>query len=212
MSSMHEFPAAGPIIRRDQVLEILTTPETRQWNSHGIGMLRTYVDEGRRWRLNVWHSGLKNPGISSLHTHPWPFYSWIFAGRMVNIRYRRAQVGKGGGHRMMEGTINCGPKFTGLRSGRKLVNLMKENVGIYLPGEHYSQRPEEIHDTDFTDGTVTLIYRGDPAPDHEASVFWPAGDDWGDATRPFDWDEALVAIKAARDEMAQTDAFPGRTI
>lgn len=164
----------------------------RVWSMHGIGMLRTYLDDARRWRLNVWHRALLNPGISTMHTHPWPFTSHILAGRIANRRYVRCTRKSVGAVLFNEGKITCGISnspstiFPGLNGEPEIITLHPNEAEIYAPGDTYFQAPSEIHDTRAADGTITVIERGDASDDCEASVFWPVGSPWGDASREFD--------------------------
>lgn len=190
-----------PLLSVDQVREVLLTADRRQWHAHGIGMLRTYIDSeqygDRQWRLNLWHRSLINDGISTMHDHPWPFVSFIVAGEIRNMRYVRAFGNAPAAVEMMEGKITCGPGFNGMKPDPQRVRLLQQPIEIYRPGDRYEHRPDEIHDTYAVDGTITLIHRGEARPDCEASVFWPVGVPWGDATRPFDAAEARLVIDHA---------------
>jgi hypothetical protein len=69
---------------------------------------------------------------------------------------------------------------------------------VYDAGDSYSQRADEIHETDALDGTVTIIRRHRTGVD-TARIFWPAGQEWGDALpRPATWDELTTTLKSAR--------------
>lgn len=192
------MPLTMPYLNAD-IERILENPEAgyRQWSMHGIGMLRTYLDPDRRLRLNLWHRELLNPGISTMHDHPWPFTSRIIAGRLTNQRFARCTKNSVGAILTMEGKITCGAGYNGMKPDPQIVTLHPCEPEVYTAGMEYLQRPEEIHDTRAEDGTITVIERGAERPDCEASVFWPVGQPWGDASRPFDPDLARHVIRCA---------------
>jgi hypothetical protein len=171
----------------------------RVWRAHGIGMLRTYLDEARLVRLNLWHSCLINPGISTMHTHPWTLRSHVQAGGLKNIRWDRVQPGHPMAQPWIEDRIPCGnisaPEFA-LKGEERLVHLAPRVPEVILPGSYYCQRPEEIHTTEFRDGTATIMYRDRAEGEFEASVFWPEGEVWGDATRDVTADEIVKVCHA----------------
>lgn len=172
----------------------------RVWRAHGIGMLRTYLDDARLVRLNLWHSLLLNPGISTMHTHPWSLHSDIIAGQLTNIRWDRVYPGHIGASAWIEDRIPCGnvsaPEFA-LKGEEREVWLIAGPFEVLNPGQSYSQKPDEIHTTRFLDGTATIMRRdlgGDEMT--EASVFWPKGEVWGDATRDVTADEIVSVCHA----------------
>lgn len=179
---------------RSNVRAILQQPFEggREWRAHGIGMLRTYLDEARLVRLNLWHHDLVNPHISTMHTHPWTLRSEVVAGKLTNIRWERVRPGDPGAQPWVEDRIPCGnvsqPEFA-LKGEAKTVYLRPFPPEVILPGSFYSQQPDEIHTTQFLDGTATVMTRDRGDGVTEASVFWPLGDQWGDATRDTTADE-----------------------
>jgi hypothetical protein len=182
---------------RRQVMRRLSNPMDFQWHAHGIGMLRTYLDEDRTVRLNLWHKGFLNPGISTMHTHPRPFTSTVYAGMMTNITYARRAFG---GVEYREGIIQCGDAFNGIESTHT-VYLEEIDRRVLYTGDTYSQPTEVIHDTDFINGTVTVMTWDRAESDKHASVFWPPLVGWGDATRNFTREECLVACAIAKSRM-----------
>ena len=176
------------------VKDMLARPDNWDWSVQGFGMLRTYLDSGKRFRLNIWDSELAVPNVSLIHDHPWDFVSYVISGRFTNIRYFKdpngdeydwmiIRTGPGGGPEGADGTT------------RMLPSIRPE---YYLPGNYYTQSAEEIHKSVFADGTVTLndrIYR--PDADH-ATVFWPHGEQWVDAEpRAATLDEVYRACERA---------------
>jgi hypothetical protein len=81
-----------------------------EWTVQGFGMMRTYLDEAKRYRLNIWDPDLRVAGCSIIHNHPWHLTSLICSGTMMNVRYLedlenvaknflgiRLKTGEGGG-------------------------------------------------------------------------------------------------------------------
>jgi len=161
-------------------------------------MLRTYIDRDKVWRLNVWNKTLAVPNVSTIHNHPWHFESWIIAGGFTNRRYvERA------GHDLHDrfGTaysaaiIKTG-EGGGMRS--KTIDVCLRSMGdeMYQPGQRYAQRADEVHESFYTNGCVTLNKRVRVADGEHARVYWPAGTDWVDA-EPRAATEAEITATAA---------------
>lgn len=194
---------------RHIVRDVLDHPRDYRWSVHGIGMLRTYLDDTHDWRLNLWHPVLLNPGISTMHTHPWPFTSYVLAGRLRNTRFDRCTKNSVGAELFNEGKITCGTHvqgsstdqggtvFPGLNGPPTIVPLHRRTPETYGPNETYTQLPPEIHDTNAFAGSITVIRRGEMTEGCEASVFWPVGQEWGDASREFNWEDADATLAAA---------------
>lgn len=171
----------------------ISNPILGEWSVHGLGFLRTYLDEARTWRLHVWHRCLRNEGISALHTHPWGFRSWILTGLIIDENYMRSSRGNW----WQEGQITCGPQFCGLED-TKLTRLLFLSSRYRSAGSAYEYQPDMIHETSFIDGTVTIIHRTPPQGDGKASVFWPRGQVWGSAERAWNAQDTNRAFDAAR--------------
>lgn len=150
------------------------------WSVQGFGMMRTYFgppDNPKEFRLNLWDSRLAVPGVSTIHDHPWDFESIIVSGAFINQRfhfetdydrathvYTTIKTGEGGG---ME------------KSPTKTCILEPSRPELYQPGDIYRQKANEIHETIYVDGCITLNQRvGDT---QHARVFWPTGTQWVDA-------------------------------
>ncbi len=158
----------------------------REWTIQGFGFLRTYFGPSaapKMYRLNLWDSRFTVPNVSTVHDHPWDLTSLIVAGEMANQRYRLFEWR--GGPRPTFGPTH---EFTTIKTGEggglekspvQYCKLEKYPTEVYRPGDSYKQHAEEIHETLFKDGTVTLNERiGDT---EHARVFWPFGTDWVDA-------------------------------
>lgn len=180
----------------EQVRAILQQPFDggRVWRAHGIGMLRTYLDDARLVRLNLWHSSLVVPGISTMHTHPWSLHSEVVVGRIINTRWERVRPSDPFSIAYVEDRIPCGAVPDGefaLKGEAKTVYLRAVLHEDMTAGMSYSQKPEEIHTSAFLDGTATVMKRDRADGITEASVFWPLGTLWGDATRDVTADEIV---------------------
>lgn len=169
---------------RPLVARILRDPKT-VWSVQGFGMARTYLggpSNPKEFRLNVWHSALAVPNVSTIHDHPWHFDSVVISGKFRNQRYSMIpseatqyapthdfttiKTGEGGG-------MTTDPLQSCL-----LRPLRPE---LYGPGNEYTQTAEEIHETIYEDGCVTFNQRRRVGDGEHARVFWPHGTDWVDA-------------------------------
>lgn len=171
-----------PLVER-----VLRDPNA-DWTVQGFGFLRTYFgpeSNPKEFRLNLWDSRLSVPNVSTIHDHPWHFDSLIVAGHFSNQRYEMIADGEDlkllGKDRYTYTTIKTGEggglEKTPLRNAR----LRPFSLENYHPGDVYHQHSEEIHETVFTDGCVTLNKRTKVGDGEHARVFWPAGTDWVDA-------------------------------
>lgn len=187
---------------RDRVAEMLERPRNHAWSVQGLGMMRLYLDPGKRWRLHVWSGAARVERVSSLHDHPWDFRSMILSGRIVNVRYRPvnslSDFGPGAAdwdhQRIVCGPGGCAKEPLGL------IALRPGPDEVYSTGATYSQRADEVHDSRPDEGTVTLIERVvPPGSDGEtARVFWEPGKSWVSAEpRPARLDEVLAISAAA---------------
>lgn len=162
-----------------------------QWTVQGFGFLRTYfgpADNPKRFRLNLWDHRFSVKNVSTIHDHPWDLTSLIIAGHMQNQRYVLADYGATPSHSYT--TIRTGEGGGLIKDPTRLAYLEPKLREIYDPGESYSQKADEIHETIFDDGTVTLNERiGDT---EHARVFWPYGTEWVDA----------IPREASRDEVS----------
>lgn len=174
--------------------------DRREWTAQGFGFLRTYfgpADAPKKFRLNLWNHRFGVPNVSTIHDHPWDLTSLIVAGQTLNQRYRMFAA-RSGPRPMIGPTHDFTTIKTGVGGGLEkseigYCTLEKYPLESYHPGDSYKQHAEEIHETKFLDGTVTLNERiGDT---EHARVFWPAGTEWVDAIpRPATRDEVADAV------------------
>jgi hypothetical protein len=147
-----------------------------EWSLQGLGMLRLHI-EGSNSRLHVWDRRFAYPGASPMHDHQqWALSSTILSGQITNFRYVEREDGEAYLYHTIKAGYGCYAKHDPLPI--RLARLAPEH---YFPGEAYSQRPEEIHETVPVDGTVTLMRKTPTADSEAARVFWPANEKWGTA-------------------------------
>ena len=153
---------------------ILSNAAAYEWSLQGFGMLRLHLPND--YRLHVWDSRYRSSGVSMIHDHmQWGLISTVIAGVLINRRYA-------------EDPREAGFLFTTLKPGYgcyfkhepKETGLLELDPLTYLEGDSYSHKPDEIHQTDAQDGTVTLMHKK-PTGDESARVFWPVGSEWGSA-------------------------------
>ncbi len=158
---------------------VLVHPGRYQWTVQGFGMLRTYLDADRKIRLNVWDKRIQKPNVSLVHDHPWDFTSHIISGEIINLRYVESPEFEKGWP-FSYATIKCGPGG-GMVNCQGDIDLVPGQFERYRAGESYSQKANEIHETDFWSGTVTLNDRTFHPDTEHARVFWRRGQQWVDA-------------------------------
>lgn len=165
------------------VRSLLNHAPAMNWTVQGFGMLRTYLDPDKRFRLNIWHQDLMVPGVSVIHDHPWHFKSWIIAGRFINQRYIQCSADAkllSPVKRLSYMTIKTGEGGgpAGSIQDMYVTPLRKEE---YFAGDTYAQQASEIHESDYINGCVTLNDRTRVGTGEHARVFWPYGQEWVDA-------------------------------
>jgi hypothetical protein len=134
----------------DQVLvrTILEHAADYPWRIQGIGLLALRLDERREYRLHVWDSEVY-VGDPPVHDHPYDFTSTIVVGEMVNTRYVEDPAGDEYGRE----------RYTPDDENRRRTD------GVHLsgastsfgPGDQYDQLAAELHSSQQTPGTVTVI-------------------------------------------------------
>jgi len=171
--------------------------ENRNWTIQGFGFLRTYFgtkNNPKRYRLNLWDNRFTIPNVSTIHDHPWDFKSVIIAGEFLNQRYELENDESNPTHNYTILKTGEGGGLT--KTDPKACKLIPYNEEFYLPGNIYSQKANEIHETKFVNGSVTLNERvGDT---EHARVFWPYGKNWVDARpRVATKDEVKKAVETS---------------
>lgn len=183
---------------------ILRRPLGHTWTVQGFGMVRTYLDDAKRWRLNVWDDRLMVPNVSVIHDHPWDFRSFVIGGLLRNQRYllipSLPEPELAPTHNFVE--IITGEEG-GLLRPKQTCHLKTYPQQAYGPGQTYRQHREEVHETLYLRGTVTLNDRSAPTPQHTARVFFPLNTEWVDAKPREATIEEIYAATNAALEMLQ---------
>lgn len=169
-----------PEMTRALVSSILRNPHNHSWSLQGLGMLRTYLDEKKRYRLHIWSNADATPPASRLHDHPWSFTSYVVAGGITNYRwlwtldpFEAKRLGARMWNRVL---VTCGEAC--VAGVPEHCWLTAQKPEIITSGEWYMQHAAEVHDTLPEDGTVTIIDRKPGKdPDH-AHVYYPLGEEW----------------------------------
>lgn len=152
------------------VQSILKDPHRHEWSIQGFGMLRLHLANGLR--LHLWSKEFQVDHVSLIHTHPWTFSSHILAGETINTVFQEGGVGDTYNRRIIQPGMDLA-----FLSEPEQVRLSVRHIQRYLPGQQYFQLPEEIHSSDFEDGTITLNHRV-RTPKDEAYTYWPQGEEW----------------------------------
>lgn len=181
----------------EYVYRMLQEWERHAWTLQGFGMLRAYVS--KYLRLHVWSSDHRVKDVSSLHDHPWDFESLVVSGTIENTRYRATTPNTPGASRWQCSTIVCGPNPCSMPSESEPVWLKAEDTEYIHTGETYAQDRLEVHESQFADGTVSLIQRRFYDDTEHARVFYR--DRWVTAEpRPATRDETKAIIEKAMDK------------
>jgi hypothetical protein len=164
----------GVNIQSALVRSILEQWRHYEWTIQGFGFARTKIaDVGR---IHVWDSRLRMPTmLADVHAHPWPLYSTIISGELINCRF--ADLLPEAGLPYMRSLLKTG-EGGGLVGEPTECKLSLIDNKFYTAGQSYSQEPEEIHRTQAQDGTVTLLERPQGPPLQETYTYWPAGTAW----------------------------------
>lgn len=206
--------------------DALTDPHQREWSLQGFGMMRLCLDDAREWRLHVWDSRYRKACVDSIHNHPWDFQSRVLSGALVNRRYLVHPFGwddgEGGPERPThwQTEILCGEGASTVGE-RVPVVLEEQPLEIYVgkPGMNfptpfvqpkvsdYSQRWDEVHDTEYLDGTVSIVRRSFSREDRDhALVYVPDFREWVDAEpRPATEEEIANIITSAAERWTHQD-------
>lgn len=183
--------------------EILRYPYGRDWSVQGLGMMRLYLSD--EVRLHIWHSSLVVPNVTDIHEHPWDFESLVLCGEVRNHRYIGAEEGRGEAY--YRDTLLCG---TGNLAGDPDPVWIQpwfsdDRPSVYGPNRTYSQRFDEVHRTEFDDGTVTLVWRKFVNEDRDhASVYWKRGEQFVSAEpRPATVGEIILVCGSAIEQLTR---------
>lgn len=148
------------------VKKILEKAENFKWSIQGLGMLRLYLADDLR--LHVWDNRYRVVNVSPIHDHPWDFESTVVAGAVRQVRYIEGMSYDN--MTFKYATIKCGEGACTL-SEPTLIDL-QPHYEEYREGNIYTQKADEIHESQPEDGTVTLCKRTFGRNRDNARVFW----------------------------------------
>ncbi len=178
-------------LARPLVRFILEHAASFEWSLQGLGMLRLYLSPV--YRLHVWSRAHQRPGVTTLHDHPWHFKSTVLSGWIDNLLYEE----RSGGLPYMRQEIVCGPHGD-VSALPEPVDLICTRRITVPAGLTYLQHAEQIHETQFADGTVSMIRRTFRKDTEHAHVFYERGKEWVSAVpRAATPDEVRVITQAA---------------
>jgi hypothetical protein len=150
--------------------------EDRKWSLQGFGMLRMYLPGDMR--LNILDSRYQyKPKPSMIHDHPWDFTSWVVCGELYNHRYAVGPAYTEKLWNYYQRTVRPGvdPQHLGQD---KIVSLCSSGSEIVRAGNSYFQEFDEVHETEFKDGTITVNSRQRGNRPDTARVFYRVGEEW----------------------------------
>lgn len=159
------------------VKSILQRWGSYEWSVQGFGFIRTKIQDVGR--IHIWDARVATPHVSTMHSHPWPLRSTIISGELLNQRFISPQTDgmRAAAIPYMRSSIATG-EGGGLIGDADPCLQFPCEAEFYVPGESYTQQPQEVHRTIAQDGTVTLLERPQGPPLEEALVFWPLGTKW----------------------------------
>lgn len=159
---------------RDATRKMLDNPFAYEWSIQGFGMLRCYLSNATR--LHIWSKAHQK--TSNIHDHPWDFTSIVLSGQIVDTNYIVTRHGMAEHlteqptHAMR--TISCGPG--GCPHDDVVgVTLLETNRTHHKLGAVYSLKHDDLHETKFSSGAVTIINRTFRENTEHARVVVPVG-------------------------------------
>jgi hypothetical protein len=130
------------------VRTILEHAQDYPWTMQSIGLLGLRLDDRREYRLHVWDPayGASEPPV---HDHPFAFTSTVIAGELINTRYEEDASG------IEYHRVRYSPPDEDARTTDTV--RLSATATTLKPGDRYSQRARELHDSRQVPGTVTII-------------------------------------------------------
>lgn len=160
-------------ITKEVIKGILKNAENFKWSLQGFGMLRLYLSESVR--LHVWDDRYRVKDVSDIHTRPWDFHSTVIAGFITDNVYEFYPGGEEYSYSRMLAGENAH-----LKGGTMPIEL-KRSFKLYGENGTYNHSLDDIHNTHYQNGSVTLVARRFFNDRDHASVFWRKGKEWVDA-------------------------------
>jgi hypothetical protein len=160
------------------VRTILSHATSFDWSLQGFGMFRLYLSKEQR--LHVWDDRFAVPNVSTIHTHPWHFTSYVVSGRMTDVLYEvhpLIPLAVPGSDSYEKQQIVCGPGG-GACGPVEHVLLSKLQEVTIEEGQSYSLTADAFHESKPEPGTVTIIDREFREDTEHAYVCFPHGQKW----------------------------------
>jgi hypothetical protein len=163
------------------VRQILERASVYEWSLQGFGMFRLYLSKATR--LHVWDSRFAVPNVTTIHTHPWDFKSTVLCGEITDCTYDVVMPTSDKSPTHCKQSIVCGPGG-GMTPDSpeevRLIAVKQKRIKAEDSGGNgrYTLRANEVHDSVYTDGTITIIDRVFLPDTEHALVFYPFGQKW----------------------------------
>jgi hypothetical protein len=144
---MGERPEIGQL---DRVLirTILENAQNFTWSMQDIGLLGLRLDERREYRLHVWAPS-RSAGPPVIHDHPYDFVSRVVVGELANVRYVEDPAG----------ATYVRERYIPPNEQDRTTDTIQpaRTAETYREGDEYAQLAHELHSSDQTPGTVTIL-------------------------------------------------------
>lgn len=158
---------------------ILENANKFEWSVQGLGMMRLYITP--ELRLHIWDERLEAPGATKAHTHPWDLESEVIVGAIEDVVLSEKPAFLNQGKlSYAKQQILCG-EGCHLTSEPEPVELYLSEMRTYRAGQKYTHKADDIHYSNFSEGTVTLVHRTFKEDQDHAFVYIPEGSEFGSA-------------------------------
>jgi hypothetical protein len=175
--------------------DILNNPFKYEWEIHGFGMIRTYINKNTR--LQIWHNDFITEQVTDIHTHPWDFKSKIIQGYVRNNTYKEYEISENLIGDIYDRCLILTGEHAYVKEKKK-VKLVEIEHLMYTRGRMYYHKKDVPHRIDFADGTITVLTKENVNPDSLAYSYVEDNLEWVSATpRKATRDEVLEFIKVA---------------
>jgi hypothetical protein len=145
------------------------------WSVQGLGMFRLYLSKEQR--LHVWDPRFAVENVSTIHSHPWHFTSYVVCGRMTDLLYEERRLGfQSATHGKQK--IVCGPGGGAVGDTLEPVTLSILQEVTIEEGKSYGLTADALHESIPEPGTVTIITREFREDTEHAFVCFPWGQKW----------------------------------
>jgi hypothetical protein len=161
-------------LTRLAIKAILERASAHPWSLQGMGMFRLYLS--KEVRLHVWDMRFTVEKVSTLHTHPWAFTSYVLSGLMTDRLLKKIDPSREPVTHY-EQQIVCGPGG-GTSAEKQPVHLEPLQVCTYGAGSSYTREATDVHESVPKSGTVTIIERQFLPDTEHAYVYFRTDREW----------------------------------